>query len=491
MMARGRGKSGRNALLVAALLLAASTVAYGLYVGFSEVGGGRDPRRARVVRQEVFRAIIRSKGALRPVSKQDVPCKVHGTLLRIVDNGVRVKKGDLLFQLDPQPHQESLTRHKAKLRRIKADWVKEKERMSKEIRRAEDQVKTRELRVNLETLRLKELTLGPGATEELNARNNLANAKILLEAREEELKILTSLSEEGFVARSEVHQKQLDVTEQRLQVAESGLAYRKLHKPDPVKLAEQRLKVQDEKKRASEAEKRVDLLKTNYKRAEDRFEKTMKRENKRLEDLKENVEECTHNAPIPGVVLLGNRWGLGFGPGRHIHEGWDVMTLTDLRKMKAVLTVDEGRIAKVEVGQAVTVRPVGSTTAISGRVERVAEKGQDEFMNFDKSTQDLVGKADRQVFEVEVALDNGGDALRPGLRLDAEIEVESLKNVLVVPRAALVRGEGKDGRDRYVRIATAMGPERKRVQVLAENGLRCAVEGLKEGDQVWLVEPNR
>ena len=181
---------------------------------------------------------------------------------------------------------------------------------------------------------------------------------------------------------------------------------------------------------------------------------------------------------------------MGFGPGREVYEGWAIMTLSDLRKMKAVLIVDEGRIARVQVGREVTVRPVGSTTTFTGRVERVAEKGADEFTHFENATKDLVGNANRQVFEVEVTLDKESEALRPGLRLDGEILVNRLENVLVIPRAALVTGDDGDVHNQYVRLASSVGPVRRPVKVLAEHGLLCAVEGLQEGDDVWLVEPN-
>jgi multidrug resistance efflux pump len=273
-------------------------------------------------------------------------------------------------------------------------------------------------------------------------------------------------------------------------VAESELAYRKLHHPDPIKLAEQRLKVRDEEKRMQAAQKQVELHQRNYDAARERFELTMKRETRRRDELREDVEECAHRAPNPGVVLLGRHHWLGFGLGQEVREGLEIMTLSDLRKMKAVLTVDEGRIARVRAGQRAVIRPVGSMAAFRGKVEKVAEKGQDEFADFHKATQDLVGKADRQVFEVEVTLDEEAPDLRPGLRLEAEIEIRELREALVIPRSALSEGEDGKASESHVRAATPLGPVRRRVKVLAGNGLHCAVEGLEEGEQVWLLQPS-
>ena len=125
---------------------------------------------------------------------------------------------------------------------------------------------------------------------------------------------------------------------------------------------------------------------------------------------------------------------------------------------------------------------------------KVAEKGRDEFEDFRAETQRIVGRANRQVFEVEVEIEGESPLLRPGLRVDVEIVVQRIENALVVPRAALVREKGVEP---YVRVDTALGPERRTVNVLAENEMFCALEpraldakdGVAEGEHVWVVEP--
>lgn len=475
----GRKRAVASAVAVGALLAL-------LWLGRAGLNASADLRKASVVRG-TFEEAIRRRGTILPVAKEKIMTKVRGTILRIVDDGARVEQGQVVVELDPKPHEEALANQKANLARIRADREKARQNELKDVHKAEDEVQAHKLRVDLETLRLKEMELGPAASDELNAKVNLENAKALLVARGEEFEILTGLANDGFVSKSEVRQKELDLRQQEVAVAQSELAYKKLETLDPVQIADQKLKVRDEEKSYAESQQRAALLAKNTKDAETRHQTRIKREEQRLKELEENVTRTKVASPVPGVALQRSFWGMQLGPGREVRDGWEVMTISDLRKMKVALTVDEGRIARVRKEMKASVRPTGSgNERFDGAVTLVAEKGRDEFEDFRQETQDIVGKAQRQVFDVEVEIEGESLQLRPGLRVDVEIVVQRIEKALIVPRAALVRE--KDGQA-YVRLAGALGPERKPVTVLGESELAVAVEGLEEGQRVWLVEP--
>ena len=451
-----------------------------------------DPRLAQIV-DGVYEDVIRRSGTLQAISQERIIPRVRGTILKIVNDGVRVEKGAVLLELDSRPHEEALARQVASLRRMRAEREKDKQAAAKEKRRAQVDGESRTLRADLETLRLKELELGPSANEEIDALNRLEAAKNLFQARKEECEILEGLARDGFVAQSEVRQKALEMNEQALNVLKADIAYRKLHTLDPVKLAEQRLKLRDELKNRDAAQERVKLLEKNNQQAEERFAVRLKREELRRVELEQNITKTRIEAPIPGVALIGKSWGFGFGfgPGQEVYEGREVLTLSDLRTMKAVLSVDEGRIAKVAKGQKAVVRPVGlGSRVFKGTVIKVAEKGRDEFEDYLQQTKDLSGRANRQVFEVEVEIEGLSSVLRPGLRVEVDIVVQRIEHALLVPRSAVVRERGAEA---YIRLDTGsfLGSERKAVKVLADNELACAVEGegLQAGTRVWLVEP--
>jgi multidrug resistance efflux pump len=467
-----------------AAMLALSPVGY-LILGRRSAA---DPRTVGVERRP-FTQVIRRQGTLQPAVKTAIFSKIAGTLLQVADDGSRVEKGGLLFQLDPKPNEEQLIREQASLRRVKAEWERDRQTAAKELRKVQDEAASRKLRVDLETLRLKEIEEGPTPTEEVNAKTALENAKILCEARKEEYEVLAGLARDGFVSQVEARQKELEATEQGLKVTEADIAYRKLHTLDPVKIAEQKLKVRDEEKNLAAAKEKAELLSQNLARAAERAQDRVKHEEQDVAETKGKIAKTRCVAPTPGVVLYNpGRRGWGIGPGRDVWEGHEIMTVSDLRRMKAVLTVDEGRIGAIQKEQRGRVRAAGLEGAtFEGRVTRVAEKGQDEFESLEQETQDLTGKANRQVFEVEVELDESAPDLRPGLRVEVEIVIRELADALVVPRSGVFKNTEKQT---CVRAVTARGGEEPRVvKIVAEDELYCAVEGLAEGERVWRAKP--
>jgi len=449
----------------------------------------RDPRLA-TVEQRAFIQVIRCEGSLQPVNRLPISSKVSGSIVALAADGATVKEGDLVLKLDAQPYQDKLDNHKKHLRKINADWNRSEKRALKEIRKAQDTLESGRLRLALERLRLKELEGGPTEEEELNKRVALTNAKSLLDARQEELQILKELADDGYVSRSEVRQKELEVKEQKAAVAQADVAYRKLHRDDPVKMGEQRLKVKEAEKAVATSREKVEMLKGDLERSRERHMDEVNEQMSEFVEHGKEIDACLMLAPVPGIVLHGRgRYGRRVAAGVDIHSGYPAMTLCDMRKMKAVVAIDEGRIGRVEVGQRAQVRLLGHTqTTYSAKVTKTAEKGHDEFEDYDRATQDLTGKANRQVFSVEVELDQTSLAnLRPDQRVEVEIQVSNLPEALVIPRTAVYRDADQDA---WVYVAsTEEEPERRSIKVLAEDQHACAVKGLEPGEKVWRVRP--
>lgn len=480
-MAISRNAWGRIALGVA---LTATLLFMLLRRGSSS---GIDPRWA-VAEQRDFVQTIRCQGAMQPVNRNPILPKVQGTIRSLARDGATVAQDDPILELDATPYQDRLEGRQRRLLQLRAEWDRDDKKALKLIRQAQDVVESQKLRMELERLRLKELERGPTEADELNQRVALENAKSLLAARQEELQMIEELRTDGFIAEAEVRQKRLEVEEQQAQVAQSDVNYRKLHRPDPVKWSEQRLKVQESERNLSSSEEKVKMLQSDLDRARSRQADLRSEEEKAIREHSKEIENTRILAPAHGIVLHGRgAWGQPLAPGREVHSGSEVMTISDMRKMKALVSIDEGRIGRIQVGQPARVSSLGSTrSTFSANVLKTAEKGRDEFDGFDPATRDLTGKANRQVFDVEVELDDSASTLRPGLRVEVEIEVCRLPDVIVVPRSAVYR-DGSD--DAWVFVAGNGVSERRTVEVLAEDQHACAVKGLNRGEMVWRVRP--
>lgn len=475
----------RRLMFVATGILALAILASGVFRSQTQTirADSGDYRTAAVVRMP-FAVSVTRIGTLRPVTEQRVFAQVDGVIQEMALQGAVVKAGDVVMKIDPTPHEDARVLQESVIVISKAEHAKLTQESAKILNQAKEDVTGYELRLELEQLRLVELKRGPDETEILNTESALTNAKALLDARIDELKVIDELAALGFASKEELRQKQLQVTEQKLQVEQAEIKNRKIRIIDPVKIAEQELKVKDAVKTRDAAKERAGLLERNMQRDEERHTRRMEREVERLEMLAERLKKCNHVAPGPGLIVhKRSRW-YSFAAGRQVAEGQEVMSLPDFSKMKVVLTVDEARIGWVSKGLAANIRPAGwRGEPFKGVVTRVAEKGRDEFEYFEDETVDIIGRANRQVFDVEVEIESQSPVLRIGLRTDVELVIRTIENALVLPRTALSRAQ--DGTS-FVRIGD--NRERRTVKVLAENELSAAVEGVKEGERAWIVE---
>jgi HlyD family secretion protein len=187
-----------------------------------------------------------------------------------------------------------------------------------------------------------------------------------------------------------------------------------------------------------------------------------------LEQARLQLDGTTLAAPHEGAVTL-----VGVKPGE-LSGGQPAFIVTDLSQFHIDVTVDEIDIARVAVGQAVTV----TLDALPGDIltGRVTEIAQTPEVDSGVVT-----------YNVRVDLDPTDVPLRVGMTANIDIVTERREGVLLVP-------------NRFVRVERTTG--QAFVDRLAENeiqlieiqiGLRDDVDsevlaGLEEGDAVVLVE---
>lgn len=441
------------------------------------------------VEKRAFERAFRRNAVLEPVSKTKIRSEVYGYVVEAVEDGSRIQAGDVIFKIDARPHKELYDRQLDAIKKQKADRETDRQATAKDIYKAKADAESRRLRLDVEKSVLKEVMEGPTKTDELNAVTALKNANTLLQAKKEEVEILEPLAAEGFVSQAEFRQKKLELATQEQAQVQAEIALRKLRLPPTVAQAEQELKVHIEEKNLASALEKAQLLENNDQRAEQTFLLKLKREETRLEELKDNLDRTIVKSPSPGVVTLRRMWGRTVGPGFELDKNFEVMTVADLRHMKAVLGIDEGRVGQLRIGMKGEVRVGLSGTdnerRYSAVITRISEKGRDEFEGYSNETRDRTGKANRQVFDVDLEIQGEVQDLRPGMRAEVAIFLDTLNDVIVTPESAIMKENGQA----YVWLHQSGNPVRRNVNVLAEDGMFCSVDGLNAGDRVYLVAP--
>lgn len=144
-----------------------------------------------------------------------------------------------------------------------------------------------------------------------------------------------------------------------------------------------------------------------------------------LKEIMDQIYKTTIRAPMDGIVTklnveLGERvFGAGFSMGT------DIMTISDLGNMEAVVEVDENDVVLISIGDTATIKVdafkdkefTGIVSEIGNSAKTTGLGTQNEVVNF----------------EVKIKLIDPKHALRPGMSCTADIETETVNNVLSVP----------------------------------------------------------
>lgn len=231
------------------------------------------------------------------------------------------------------------------------------------------------------------------------------------------------------------------------------------------------------RRQLEDAQKAYDTQKLDYlvaeknlKNQKEKFDKDVKESQGEVQsaeaDLKEAQEKlgkASVTAPISGSIVEDT-----LKEKRYVSVGDEIFTIGDLSEFNATVKVDELDIGKVKLGEPATI----SSEAFKDKklIGHVIE---------------IASQATRQTFaeiEVKIAIDSTfGQAVRPNLSVDADIQTQKFDNVLKVPVESVLKQDNKN----YVFIVQGNHVKRKEVTTGASNADTIVIEkGLKEGDSV-------
>jgi HlyD family secretion protein len=229
-----------------------------------------------------------------------------------------------------------------------------------------------------------------------------------------------------------------------------------------------------------------------------------------LNASRDTLSKTTVRAPLDGVVTtLRVKAGEVTVIGTMNNPGTQLMTISDMSSVQAVLMVDETDTPNVQVGQ----KAVLLIDAYPGQTfdGLVTEVGQSPILKDDSDLQGLTTTSDAINFKVKVKVLQPPPAIRPGFSVTADIITGTKARVAAIPLAAVVirdspKGEktaaGKlkteegvyvlrDGKAVFVPVKTGLSGELK-VEVVTGlsagqevvSGPFKALREIKDGDRV-------
>lgn len=199
---------------------------------------------------------------------------------------------------------------------------------------------------------------------------------------------------------------------------------------------------------------------------------------KRVDDLLKLYDALTIKAPKSGMVLYAkDRYGVKVQVGS-VLTPWNavITTLPDMTKLISETFVNEIDIAKIKIGQKVTLSiDAFPEKELKGEVISVANIGQP------------MPKSDSKVFEVNIRVYGSDKDLKPAMTTGNMIQTGSYDNKLYIPSEAVFETDTTKfvylKKDKIIKQIVDLGDDNDNYTIINK--------GLEKGQTILLVEPEK
>ena len=443
------------------------------------------------VKRGPLRISVTESGTIKAREQVILKNEVEGrtSILTIVPEGTRVKKGDLLVELDASQLLDNRIDQEISVQNTEASFIGAEENLAVIENQAQSDIDKAILAFDFAGQDLKQYLEGeyPKQTKESQARITLAQEEVTRAI--EKLRWSQKLFDEKYISQTELQADELAKTRKilDLELAKGDLdlledfTYQRTVKQleSDVKQAEMALERTKRKARAD-----VKQAGANLKARESEYN----RQKDKLEKIEEQVAKTKIYAPAEGLAIYATSarrggWRSSTEPldeGQDVRERQELIYLPTGTSVKAEVDIHESSLKKVKV-ELPTIITVDALPGKSffGRVASIAPlpDAQSMWMN-----------PDLKIYNTEVYLDGNDGNLRTGMSCKAEIIIEQYEDAVYVPIQAVLRVAGE------TTVYVLKGGERqpRKVEIgLDNNRMVRIISGLEAGEVVMLTPPLR
>jgi len=432
---------------------------------------------------------VLESGTIKSRDQDIIKNEVEGrtNIIWIIDEGVQVKKDDLLVKLDSSTLEDARINQEINVQNSKAAYINASESFEVIKNQAQADVDLAELNLKFAKQDLDQYLKGQYPNAETAATNEVKLAEEQLTRAKETLTWSQKLYDEKYISHTELQADQLAVTgsENKLTLTKNDLNllqnFTKQRNIDQyesdVSQAEMALVRAQAKFRADVAQAEADLTAKDleYKRQQDKLAK--------LEDqlAKTEVRATKDGMVIYATTARRGGWRDNREPldeGVEVFERQELIYLPTTASAMAEVDIHEASLEKVRVGlPAVITVDALPGKRFFGTVSKIAPlpDSQSMWMN-----------PDLKVYNSEVDLEGDEPDLRTGMSCKVDIVVAQYEDAIYIPVQAVVRIAGKP--TAYV-VNDGIVEDREVEIGLDNNRMVHIVSGIEAGETVLLTPP--
>ncbi|HUV40751.1 MAG TPA: efflux RND transporter periplasmic adaptor subunit [Sedimentisphaerales bacterium] len=432
---------------------------------------------------------VTESGTIKPRDQVILKNEVEGrtSIITLVPEGTRVKKGDLLVELDVSSLLDNRIDQEIRVQNAEASYIDANENFAVVENQAESDKDKAHLTLEFAKQDLQKYLEGEYPNQLREAEGKITLAREELARAEETLKWSKTLFGEKYISQTELQADQLNQQKRDLDVklAESNLAllkdftYRRnlAQLESDVHQAEMALERTTRKAKANVIQAEADLKakQAEYRRQEDKLTK-----------IEDQIQKAKIYAPVDGLVIYATSAERGgfrgniqpLDEGQEVRERQELIYLPTAASAKAEVDIHESSLQRIRPGlPAIITVDALPGKKFYGKVAHIAPlpDAQSMWMN-----------PDLKVYNTDIYLDNNDDSLRTGMSCQAEIIIERYDDAVYVPVQAVLRVGGET----TVYVSNGKMLEPRKVEIgLDNNRMIRIISGLKEGEIVSLTPP--
>jgi len=387
------------------------------------------------VRKGPFTVSFHEMGTLDAEKSEQVLNSVEGKIIWLVKDGINVRKGDKICELDVNPLKTQMNSSRLANETAKSNIGRTKEAIRMYKKQRENDLE--------------------------KAKEDYKFAEEQLDLMKTQLEKKRALAKDKLISGQEIIQTEMDVKSK-----EMDLKKRKMD----LNLLEEQVK-SDIKLKERDVEEAVVAAKTRQ---------------TELEDIEKKMKQATVFAKADGLVVLTEHWrGNGQGKveeGDSLYPNQPICTLPDLSHMRVKVNLGEADAPRVQIGMQTLMR----LDSIPNRVFHGTVKTIDSLAKTDEFWRG--GNGQKKIEVIVEMKEADPKILKPGMTADVEFISKQVAKTLYVPIESVVEKDGKTV------VFLREGKSFRRVPVktgIANDNFISIKEGLKDGSIVALRDPSR